>query len=131
MAQGDYTHPSYLARHVLQFLTTSGANGTSGALVLPWDIDVHQMCAYVVTAGTSSGAGNQVFLLSGTSSVASSSITLGSSTAGVNGTTGDLATKIPALTTISLKNGTDATGVVRVTLEYNINPTTGTWLGVE
>ncbi len=128
---GSYTHPAYLTRQIMTFLTTAGANGTSGVRALPWDIDVHQITAAVITAGTSATSGNQVFLLSGTSSVASSAVALGTGTAGVVGTSGDLATKIPAGTLISIKNGTDATGVASVTVEYNLNPTTGTWLGNE
>lgn len=129
MASGPYDHPSYLTRQVLSFVATAGANGTSDTKILPWDVDVHQLSAVVVTAGTTAGA--TVFLLSGTTTVANSTITNGTSTAGSIGTTGDLATKITAGTLISLKNGTDATGVARCTLEYNINPTTGSWLGVE
>jgi hypothetical protein len=115
----------------MQMLSAAGANGTSNTLALPWDINVHQMRAVVVTAGTSATSGNQVFLLSGTTSVTSSSIALGTGTAGTGGTTGDLATLIPAGTLISLKNGTDATGVARVMLEFNLAPATATWLGNE
>ena len=128
MPQGNYDHPTYLARQILTMVTTAGANGTSNSVILPWDVDVHQMSAVVVTAGTT--AGNTVFLLNGTTSVTNSLITLSTNTAGVTGTTGDLATKITAGTLISLKNGTDATGVARVTLEYNLNPQ-ATWVGNE
>ena len=122
-----YDHPSFLSRDFFTITTTAGANGTSGAFVLPWDINVHQMVATVATAGTATG--HQVFLLSGTSSVANSSITLTTNTAGSFGTTGDLATKIPQGTLISIKNGTDATGVARVVVEYNLSPDSATWLG--
>lgn len=130
MAQGNYDHPSYLTRQLLAFLTAAGANGTSGSISLPWDVRIHQLSVVVATAGTSSGAGNQVFVLNGTSTVGSP-IVLGSGTAGTTGTSGDLNTKITAGSLISLKNGTDATGVVRAVLEYNIAPDTGTWLGTE
>ena len=130
MPQGNYDHPTYLARNVLKFLTIAGANGTSGACVLPWAINVHQMSAVVVTAGTSATTGAQVQLLSGTTSVTSSTIALNTQTAGVSGTTGDLATVIPAGTLISIKNGTDATCVANVTVEYNISPS-ATWVGTE
>lgn len=126
---GPYTHPSFLTRQILAFRTVAGASGTSSSFILPWDINVHQVCAVVATAGTA--AGNAVFLLSGTSSVASSQITLGTATAGSTGTTGDLATKIPASTLISIKNGTDAVGVANVTVEYNLAPASATWLGNE
>lgn len=126
---GNLVHPSYLTRQVMTWRTVAGANGTSSSFILPWDINVHQMLAVVGTAGTSATTGNQVQLLSGTTSVTNSTIALGTSTAGVTGTTGDLATKISAGTLISIKNGTDATGVASVTLEYNINPVSGTWLG--
>lgn len=123
----NYDHPAYLARQLTVHLTTAGANGTSGAMVFPWDIDVHQVTATVVTAGTATG--NKVFLLSGTSSIGGD-ITLSTSTAGVTGTSGNVATKIPQGTLLSIKNGTDATGVFRVAIEYNIAPS-ATWLGVE
>lgn len=128
---GAYTHPSFLTRQHMVFLTTAGANGTSNSFIMPSDVNVHQMSAVVVTAGTSAGTGHGVFLLSGTTSVTSSMISLNTLTAGQTGTTGDLATKITAGTRISFKNGTDATGVARVTLEYNLAPDTATWLGNE
>lgn len=128
MPQGNYDHPTYLARNVLQFRTSAGANGTSSSFILPWAVDVHQMSAVVAVAGTTAGA--TVFLLSGTSSVTNSLITYGTSTAGSTGTTGDLAATIPAGTLISIKNGTDATGVANVTVEYNLNPL-ATWVGIE
>lgn len=131
MPSGKYDHPSFLTRQVIPMLSAAGANGTSNSFTLPWDINVHQMRATVVTAGTSATTGHQVFLLSGTTSVTNSSIALNTMTAGQSGTTGDLATKITAGTIISLKNGTDATGVARVMLEYNLSPDTATWLGNE
>lgn len=131
MASGPYNHPTFLTRQCFLLTTTAGANGTSQTFSLPWDINVHQMRATVVTAGTSAGSGHQVFLLSGTTSVTSSSIALNTMTAGQTGTTGDLATKITAGTLISLKNGTDATGVARVAIEWNQAPDTATWLGNE
>ena len=131
MPSGKYDHPTFLTRQAFVMLTTAGANGTSATMTLPWDINVHQMRATVVTAGTSATTGHQVFLLSGTTSVTNSSIALNTLTAGQGGTTGDLATKITAGTLISLKNGTDATGVARVVLEWNQSPDTATWLGNE
>jgi len=128
--QGNYDHPSYIVRQILHFpATTAGANGTSGLTALPWDIRVHNMSAVVVTAGTSATSGNKVFLLAGTASQAGSDISLGTSVANTVGTSGDINVKVTAGTVLSVKNGTDATGVARVTLEYNISPDTGTWLG--
>lgn len=127
MASGSYNHPTYLARHVMVILTTAGANGTSGSIALPWDIDVHQVVATVVTAGTATG--HKVFVLSGTSSIGGD-VTLSTNTAGVTGTSGDVNTKITQGTLLSVKNGTDATGVARVAIEYNMAPS-ATWLGNE
>ena len=127
MASGAYNHPTYLTRQLYILTTTAGANGTSGSVVLPWDIDVHQVTATVVTAGTATG--HKVFLLSGTSSIGGD-ITLSTNTAGSTGTSGDVATKISQGTLLSVKNGTDATGVARVAIEYNLAPS-ATWLGNE
>jgi hypothetical protein len=112
-------------------VSTAGANGTSATVTLPWDINVHQMRATVIVAGTSATTGHQVQLLSGTTSVTGSTIALNTLTANQGGTTGDLATKITAGTLLSLKNGTDATGTARVVVEYNLSPDTATWLGNE
>ena len=130
MPQGNYDHPSYLTRAFFGPLTTvAGANGTSLSFVAPQDIQIRGLSATVVTAGTSAGAGNSVFILSGTTSVTNSSVSLGTNTAGSAGvaTTVDLNTKVSKGGLISLKNGTDATGVARVTIEYNIAPDTGVW----
>jgi len=130
--QANYDDANYRVRRVIgPIKTTAGANGTSASFNLPWDVNLHQVTATVVTAGTSATTGNQVFILNGTASVASSSIALNTLTAGQTGTTGDLATKIPAGNLISIKNGTDATGVADVMIEFNIAPDTGTWLGGE
>lgn len=130
---GNYTHPSYLTRQIAYLgVTTAGANGTStNGWVAPWDINLHQMQAVVKTAGTSATTGNQVILLAGTATVTGATVVLGSSTAGVYGTTGDIAQKITAGTPLYVKNGTDATGVAYVSVEFNINPVSGTWLGNE
>jgi len=129
MASGPYTHPTFLTRQVMYFRTVAGANGTSSARAVPWDINVHQMTVVVATAGTSATTGNRVILLSGTSTVGS--VTLGTNTALQVSTSSDLATLITAQTPISIKNGTDATGVADVTVEFNLAPTTATWLGNE
>lgn len=133
MPQGNYDHPSYVARQLaLLGVTTAGANGTTTTnFIAPWDVNIHNVTAIVKTAGTSATTGNKVFLLAGTSTITAGSVTLGSSTAGVSGTSGDAAFKVTAGTQINIKNGTDATGVAVVTFDYNIAPDTGTWVGNE
>lgn len=131
MAQGAIDHPTYLTRQMTApFTTAAGANGTgTPGWCFPWDVNIHQVVAVVKTAGTT--AVNAVFLLTGTSSVASSSITLGTSTAQSVGTSGNLGVKVPAQTPIYVKNSADAIGVNFVSVEYNMAPDTGTWLGNE
>lgn len=126
-----YDHPSFLTRQCeLVGVTTAGANGTSsGGLVFPWDINVHTVLAVVKTAGTSAGAGNQAILLAGTATLGS--VALGTNTAGYVGTSGDLATKVTAGTPLYIKNGTDATGVCWVNIEWNAAPDTATFVGNE
>ena len=126
MPQGNYDHPSYITRQMINLTGTAGANGTSIGQIFPWDVVVHKMVAVVNVAGTT--AGNTVFLLNGTSTVANSTIVLTTSTAGVVvSNTVDLNQKITAGAVLSLKNGTDATGSSRVAVEYNIAPDSGTW----
>lgn len=128
MSQANYDHPSYLTRQLLHFAaSTAGANGTSAQVALPWDVNVHNLSAVVLTAGTATT--NQAILLSGTATVGS--VALSTNAAGYVGTSGDLATKITAGTLISIKNGADATGVCRCTIDYNLAPDTATWLGHE
>lgn len=128
MAQGNYDHPAYVTRQVLNMgLNTAGAAGTSGSLVLPWDVNVHNLGYTVAVAGTATN--HTVALLNGTATM--HTFAVGTGVALVTGTSGDKATKVTAGTKLALKTGPDATGTVNMTVEYNIAPDTGTWLGTE
>ncbi len=131
MSQGPLDHPAYLARQsVMLGTTTAGANGTTTfGNALPWDVNVHNLVGVVKTAGTSATTGNQLILLAGTATVGA--VALGTQTAGSTNTSGDLKTKVTAGTVLYVKNGTDATGVGWLNVEYNIAPDTGTWVGGE
>jgi|GEM_PF-3861773 len=70
----------------------------------------------VVAAGTSAGAGNAAILKAGTTALATA--TLGTSTAGARQTLDLGDAVLSSLDRFSITNGTDATGTVHLTLEY-------------
>src|SRR5690606_9551658 len=70
----------------------------------------------VIAAGTSAGAGNAAILKAGTTALATA--TLGSSTAGTRQTIDLEDAVLASLDRFSVTNGTDATGRVHVSLEY-------------
>lgn len=113
-----YDNPNALLKRERIHLTTAGNATVTGKFVSFATLKLQRMKANVVTAGTSSGAGNKVDLYVGTSSVAT--VALGSSTADVVSADVDL-TALSAVapgTVISFKNGTDATGVASICLEF-------------
>jgi hypothetical protein len=124
MAQGNYDHPSYLTRQ--QFLlgrTVAGAAGTNCYFATPasnWV--VRKVSAIVVTAGTSVTTNT---ILNGTTSIGTIAVT-SAAAAGSVFTSADLNTLITAGTAISFKNGTDATCVVQVVAEANLD-VAATW----
>lgn len=113
-----YDSPDFLLHRERVHQTVAGASGVSGKFVSFATLLLKRMKAVVVTAGTSSGAGNKVDLYVDTNSVAT--VTLGSSTAGVVSADVDLSAvaAVAPGSVVSFKNGTDATGVAAVTLEY-------------
>ena len=128
MGAGPYDHPSYLTRQMIPLgKSVAGANGTSCYKAFPTaNMRIRNVAAVVVTAGTSATSGNKCILLNGTTSIGE--IVLGTSAAGVIGTSGDINATITAGTTLSCKNGTDATGVYDVVAEMYIDPASG-WTG--
>lgn len=128
MGSGNYDHPSYLTRQMVTLgKSVAGANGTSCYKAFPTaNMRIRNVAAVVVTAGTSSGSGHQAIILNGTTSIGS--IALGTSAIGSVSTSGDLNTTINAGTAISVKNGTDATGVYDIVAEMYIDPASG-WTG--
>jgi hypothetical protein len=144
MAQGNYDHPSYLTRQLVDLDTsTAGANGTSALLGFWCNMRLRKVACTVRTAGTSSGAGNSaIFIYIGTSvqgftgtaltttttTATLGTVALGSSTAG----TVVLSTDFDALLiqggVIGVKNGTDTTGVVKCLMEMYLDPL-ATWTG--
>lgn len=144
MGQGNYDHPSYLARQQVNLgRTTAGANGTSGARAFTNNERLRNVTAVIGTAGTSATTGNLLIVgcvgtctqfsaagvgTVGTATTTLGSITLGTSTALSVATSGDLNVCLNAGAVLYLKNGTDATGVVEVTGEMHVDPL-GTWVG--
>jgi hypothetical protein len=148
MAQGNYDHPSYLTRQSLNLgATTAGNAGSSGSITFISDMRVRKMAASVRVAGTSAGAGNSANLMyvgtivtgyatgligtgltttTGTNTVGT--IALGSTAAYTVTTSTDMNTKLVAGGVLFIKNGTDATGTVNMTLEAYIDPQ-GQWTG--
>lgn len=113
-----YDSPDFNLKRERVHLTTAGASAVTGKFTSFATLLLKRMKANVITAGTSSGAGNKVDLYVGTASVAT--VTLGSSTADTVSSDVDL-TAIAAVapgTVISFKNGTDATGVAGICLEF-------------
>jgi hypothetical protein len=148
MAQGNYDHPSYLCRQQIALTNTAGASGTSGYTSFISDMRFRKASVTVRTAGTSSGAGNEAFLLcigtymtgfstgllgtaltttTGTNTVGTLAV-LGSSVAGVVVVSTDMDFRLVAGSTLALKNGTDATGVYEARLECYLDPG-ATWTG--
>lgn len=144
MGQGNYDHPSYLARQQVSIgKTTAGANGTSGQRSYTNNQRLRNVSAAVITAGTSATTGNQIIIgcvgtctqfgttgvgTVGTATTTLGTIVLGTSAANVIATSGDLNTCLNAGALLYLKNGTDATGVAEVTGEMHVDPL-GTWVG--
>lgn len=133
MSQGNYDHPSYIVRQNLPLgKTSAGAAGTSILYSPQSAMRLRSMTASVFTAGTVVGtgvgaAGVAVNVFVG-SAITGGTVSLSTNAKGVFGTTGDLNYAVPAGGTIGIVNGTDATFVATVQLEYHNDPV-GTWLG--
>lgn len=117
-----YDQTDFTLKRERVHITTAGNATVSGKFTSFATLLLKRMNAMVITAGTSATTGNKVDLYVGTASVAS--ITLGSDVAGTLEANVDL-TALAAVavgTPVSFKNGTDATGVASVTLEYTEQP---------
>lgn len=125
MAQGSYDHPSYLTRQMVSFgKSVAGANGTSCYRGFPSNMRIRNVTGCPTVAGTSATTGHVGIVLNGTTSIGQ--VVLGTNAVGVIGTSGDLNTTITAGTAVSIKNGTDATGVAEYVAEMHIDPA-GSW----
>lgn len=133
---GSYSDPSFLIRQNL-FLgrTVAGAAGTSIILTNNENWRIRYLSAGVITSGTTVGtgvgaAGVAVNVFVGSAIVSGTVATLSTNAKGVFGTSGDMNYAVPAGGTIAIVNGTDATFVATVQLEYHIDPApTTTWVG--
>jgi tellurite resistance protein TehA-like permease len=119
-SQGAYDHPSYITRQQI-FLgrTIAGAAGTSCQVGFPVSaMRIRNIAFNVITANTSVTTNT---VLAGTTSIGT--IVVGSAAA-VNSvsTSGDLNYTLAQGTVLSIKNGTDATGVGSIMVECAIDP---------
>jgi hypothetical protein len=114
MAQGNYDHPSYLTRQMVQLgRTTAGATGTSAYFGAVSNFVVRKVALTVQIAGT---AATTSTVLSGTTSIGTIAIT-SAAVAGTVFTSADLNTLVTAGNALSIKNGADATHVVQAVAE--------------
>lgn len=127
MGQGNYDHPSYLTRQMIALgKSVAGANGTSCYKAFPSNMRVRNVVGCPTIAGTSATTGHKGIVLNGTTSLGE--VVLGTNAVGVTGSSGDLNSTITAGTALSIKNGTDATGVAEFIAEMYIDPA-GSWTG--
>ena len=119
-SQGPYDHASYLTRqNVYLGRTTAGAAGTNCQMGFPVSNMRIRAVAYTVITPTTSVS--TMTILAGTGSIGTIVLTSAGAALTVS-TSADLNTTIAQGTTLSIKNGTDATGVGSITVEYSIDP---------
>jgi hypothetical protein len=117
-----YSDPVFQIARERVMQTVAGAAGVSNKYVSYATQVLKRMKAVVVTAGTSAGSGNQVSLIkNGTATLGA--IVLGSDAAGTIEASVDLASAVVLPTDyLQLVNGTDASGVAAVTVEFVEQP---------
>lgn len=131
MGQGNYDHPSYLARQQLCLgATTATASGTSGHRVFNSAMRLRQAVGAVAVAGTI-GTNVQALIFGNGTVIPNGTISFGTAgnTIGALGTSGDMNYTLPVGQVLAIKNGADATATVNVTLEAYTDPA-GSWTGV-
>lgn len=145
MAQGNYDHPSYLTRQHAEFgPVTAGAAGTSCHAAYPSTLRFRGVVGTVITAGTIGtnvqaiiqATGTGILVYGSTAITTSTGVTVlgtvsfgtAGNTIGAVATIADINAAVPANSAISIKNGTDATAVTTVTMEYYLDPS-ATWTG--
>jgi hypothetical protein len=122
---GNYDNPSFLVRQQI-FLgrTIAGASGTSCQIAFPVsNMRIRAVALNVITAGTTT---DTYTVQAGTTSIGQ--IIIGTGAANTVTTSSDLNTILTNGTTLNIKNGTDATKVVSVTVEAHIDPA-AVWTG--
>lgn len=122
MAQGEYTHPSYLTRQMLGMKTIAGV-GTTAQRSFPSAMRIRNLSALASVAGTQTSW--NITVLNGTSSIGN--IAMGGTAAkGAISTSGDLNATIAVGTALGLSVAGEATGVADVTIEAHLDPA-ATW----
>lgn len=111
-----YDHSAYLMRSVMYLgATAASASGTNAQYIAPTDMRLRRANGVVITAGTT--ATNTLTARIGTTSIGL--LTFADSAAGFEATTGDMDVTLTQGNVFNLLKGTDATGVVAVTLEWH------------
>ena len=139
MAEMSYDHNEYLITKYHSFTNTAGASSVNRWCV-PNDVLLKKLNIAVVTAGTSATTGNgmtvRIISGNGTTTTSVGSLAMGTSSANVstntsfgtvtsavlNGTQVYLGQPAAAGDIITITSGTDATGVMAVTLSYRTLP---------
>jgi len=128
MAQGNYDHPTYLTRQILQFQgLAAGAAGTSGHQALPLNMRLRAAQVTIRTAGTV-GTNVQAILFAGTLALGTGSFGTGGQTIGQQVAIADMNATVTSGTVLSVKNGADATAITAVAVEAYVDPA-ATWTG--
>ena len=125
MPDMTYDHPEYLVAKGHSITTTAGNGTVGGRFVAYTDTILKSAQVVAVTAGTTAGHTLTFRVISGngttTTSVGSVTLSTSSANTSTNVSLGNAAmTKGDVLT---ITNGTDATGVAAVSVEYRTRPT--------
>lgn len=136
-------HPSYLVRQRLELgVSTAGANTISSYTAVIFPMRVRGGVAYSIVAGTSATSGHQAQVLyygtsvQGTTTTTTTAtlgtVNLGTATAAPSFTEGpqnftDFNAYLEPNGYLALKNGTDATGTYKVSLEWYHDPVKSKW----
>lgn len=129
-SQGQYDHPSYLARQQLCIPpTTAAASGTSAHRVFNSAMRLRQAVGAVAVAGTI-GTNVAALIFGNGTVIPNGTIAYGTAgnTIGALSTSGDMNYTLAAGNVLAIKNGADATASVNVTIEAYLDPA-ATWTG--
>lgn len=128
MATGAYDAPQYTVAEVFNLTTTAGANTVQTQKFVAFAaLQLKAVQATAITAGTSATTGHcailKVITAGGTTTTAVGTVALGTSSANVTTNTAFASTATMAQGDIlTITNGTDATGVIALAIEYRTQP---------
>lgn len=128
MAAGNYDAAEYSTTKNFQLVTTAGANTVQTQKFVAFAaLQLKAVQATAITAGTSATTGHcailKVITANGTTTTAVGTVALGTSSANVSTNTAFASTATMAQGDIlTITNGTDATGVIGLSIEYRTLP---------